>query len=59
MLWEILKDKFDILLISEMKTDTFFLFESFLDSFSSLFRPDRNSLGGGIILYFTKKIENF
>ena len=54
---EIAQDKLDILLISETKVDLSFHSSQFaIDGFSSPFRLDRNSSGGGIILFVREKI---
>ena len=52
MLPEIAHDKLDILLVSETKVDPSFPSSQFaMDGFSFPFRLDRNSLGGGIMLF--------
>ena len=56
---EIAQDKLDILLISETKVDLSFHSSQFaIDGFSSPFRLDRNSSGGGIILFVREKIPS-
>ena len=58
MLRESAQDKLDILLVSERKVDPSFPSSQFPIVFSSPFRFDRNSSGGGIMLYFRKKIPS-
>ena len=57
---EQIKGKIDILMISETKTDESFPHGNFLiDGFSSPYRLDRDSKGGGIMLYvrYTLKLS--
>ena len=57
MLREIVRDKLDILLISETKVDPFFPSSQFvIEGFSSPYRLDRNSSGGGIMLFVREEI---
>ena len=59
MLREIVQDKLDILLISERKVDPSFPSSQFaIESFSSPFRLDRNSSGGGIVLFVREEIPS-
>ena len=59
MLREIVQDKLDILLISERKVDPSFPSTQFaIESFSSPFRLDRNSSGGGIMLFVREEIPS-
>ena len=59
MLQEIVQDKLDILMISETKVDPSFPSSQFpIDSFSSPFRLDRNSSGGGIMLFVREEIPS-
>ena len=52
------KNNIDILMISETKLDDSFPTAQFLlHGFSAPYRPDRNSKGGGILLYIGR-IEN-
>ena len=52
MLREIVQDKLDILLVSETKVDSSFPSSQFAKKgFSVPFRLDKNSLGGGIMLF--------
>ena len=51
-LLSLVKDKIDILMISETKIDGTFPFNQFvIDGYSQQFRLDRNCNGGGIIIY--------
>ena len=51
-LLKLVKDKIDILMVSETKiNDTFPLNQFNIDGYSQQFRLDRNSHGGGIIIY--------
>ena len=51
--------KIDILLISETKIDESFPLTQFtLEGFSTLFRADRNSQGGGLIIYIRDDIPS-
>ena len=57
MLREIAQDKFDILLVSEKKADPSFPSGQFTrEGFGSPFRLDRDSSGGGIMLYVREEI---
>ena len=48
----LVKDKIDILMVSETKLDDTFPFSQFaIEGYSQQFRPDRNCHGGGIIIY--------
>ena len=59
MLRELVQDKLDILLISETKVDPSFPSSQFpIDGFSSTFRLDRNSSGGGIMLFIREEIPS-
>ena len=59
MLREIVQDKLDILLTSETKVDPLFPSSQFvIDGFSSPFRLDRNSSGGGIMLFVSQEIPS-
>ena len=59
MLPEIVHDKLDILLVSETKVDPSFPSNQFvMDGFSFPFRLDRNSLGGGIMLFVREEIPS-
>ena len=59
MLQEIVQDKLDILMISETKVDPSFPSSQFpIESFSSSFRLDRNSSGGGIMLFVREEIPS-
>ena len=61
----LIKDKVDIIMISETKVDESFPLSQFkIEGYSSPFRLDRNSHGGGIMIFFPdylpcKKIEEF
>ena len=56
---EQIKGKIDILMISETKIDESFPQENFLiDGFSSPYRLDRDSKGGGIMLYVREDIPS-
>ena len=56
---EIAQDKLDILLISETKVDLSFHSSQFaIDGFSSPFRLDRNSSGGGIMVFVWEEIPS-
>ena len=49
----------DVLLVSETKIDDSFPNENFLiDGFSTPYRLDRNSNGGGLILFVRKDISS-
>ena len=53
----IIKDKIDILLISETKIDNSFPEAQFsIDGYSKPYRYDRNAFGGGYLAYFRKDI---
>ena len=55
----IIKNNVDILMISETKLDDSFLTAQFLlHSFSAPYRLDRNSKGGGILLYIREDIPS-
>ena len=55
----LIKDKFDILLITETKLDSTFPETQFLiPGFSKLFRKDRNRHGGGLLLYIREDIPS-
>ena len=59
MVREIVLDKLDILMIFETKGDPSFPSSQFvIEGFSSLFRLDRNSLGGNIMLFITEEIPS-
>ena len=59
MLQEIVQDKLDILLISETKVDHTFSSSQFaIEGFGSPFRLDRNSSGGGIMLFVREEIPS-
>ena len=59
MLQEIVQDKLDILMISETKVDPSFPSSQFpIESVSSPFRLDRNSSGGGIMLFVREEIPS-
>ena len=64
-LLSLVKDKIDILMISETKLDDTFPFNQFaIEGYSQQFRLDRNSHGGGIIIYVRdhlpcKKINSY
>ena len=54
----LVKDKLDILLICETKIDDTFPKNQFhIEGYSTLFRRDRNSHGGGLILYLREDIS--
>ena len=61
----LVKDKIDILMISETKLDDTFPFSQFtIEGYSQQFRLDRNCHGGGIIIYVRghltcKKINSY
>ena len=61
----LIKDKVDIIMISETKMDDSFPLSQFkIDGFSSPLRLDRNSHGGGIMIFFPdylpcKKIDSY
>ena len=57
MLRESVQDKLDTLLVSETKVDPSFPSSQFpIEGFSSPFRFDRNSSGGGILLHVSEEI---
>ena len=57
MLPEIVEDKLEILLVSETKVDPLFPSSQFTrEGFGSPFRLDRDSSGGGIMLYVREEI---
>ena len=57
MLEELVKNKVDILLISETKLDDSFPMNQFrMEGYSTPFRLDRNNYGGGIILFVREDI---
>ena len=59
MLWETVQDKLDILLISQTKVDPLFPPSQFvIEGFSSPFWFDRNSSGGGIMLFVREEIPS-
>ena len=60
MLRETVQDKLDILLISETKGDPLFRSSQFAieEGFSSPFRLDRNSSGGGIMLFVREELPS-
>ena len=60
MLRETVQDKLDILLISETKGDPSFPSSQFAieEGFSSPFRLDRNSSGGGIMLFVREELPS-
>ena len=59
MLREIVQDKVDILLVSETKVDPSFPSSQFaIKGFSVPFRLDRNSSGGGIMLFVREEIPS-
>ena len=59
MLREIVQDKLDILLVSETKVDPSFPLNQFaIKGFSVPFRLDRNSSGGGIMLFVREEIPS-
>ena len=60
MLRETVQDKLDILLISETKGDPLFPSSQFAieEGFSSPFRLDRNSSGGGIMLFVREELPS-
>ena len=59
MLGEIVQDKLDTFLISETKVDPFFLSSQFaIEGFSFPFRLDKNSLGGGTMLFVRGEISS-
>ena len=48
----VIDNKIDLFLISEAKLDDSFPMEQFLmEGFATLYRHDRNSKGGGLLLY--------
>ena len=52
MIREIIQDKLDVLLVSETEVDPSFPSSQFaIEGFSSPFRLDKNSSGGGIMLF--------
>ena len=57
LLTEMVRDKVDLLMILETKLDSSFLnVQFYLKSYSKPYRLDRNSKGGGIILYVREYI---
>ena len=53
-----IKDKVDIIMISETKVDDAFPYSQFeIAGYSSPFRLDRNSYGGGIMLFFPDYLQ--
>ena len=59
MLLDQIKGNIDLLLISETKIDDRFPIVNFLiDEFSTLYRLDRNSNGGGLILFVREYIPS-
>ena len=59
MLREIDQDKLGILLVSETNVDPSFSASQFAkESFRSLFRLDKNSSGGGTMLFVRKEIPS-
>ena len=59
ILQEQVKDNIDILMVSETKLDESFPIGQFLISgFSTPFRLDRNSNGGGILMYIREDIPS-
>ena len=59
ILEETITNKVDILLISETKLDSSFLFSQFhIDGFAAPYRLDRNQNGGGNMLYIREDIPS-
>ena len=59
LLTEMVRDKVDLLMISETKLDSSFPNAQFyMKSYSKPYRLDRNSIGGGIILYVREGIPS-
>ena len=59
MLKEVIRNKIDILLISEKKLDdTFPLRKFILEGFTPPYRLDRTEHGGGLMLFFRKVIPS-
>ena len=57
MLWDQIKGKTDVLLVPNSKIDDIFLNGDFLiDRFTTPYRLDRNSNGGGIMLFVKEDI---
>ena len=60
----LIKDKFDVFLVSKSKLDSSFPESQFKIPGYKIFRQDRNKYGGGLMFYFnqnipSKKIETF
>ena len=59
LLAEMVRDKVDLLMISETKLDSSFpIAQFYMKSYSKPYRLDRNSKGGGIILYVKEDIPS-
>ena len=59
MLSDQIKSNIDVLLVSETKIDDSFPIGNFLiDGFSSPYRLDRNSNGGGLMLFVREDISS-
>ena len=59
LLAEMVRDKVDLLMISETKLDSSFpIAQFYMKSYSKPYRLDRNSKGGGIILYVREDISS-
>ena len=59
MLEEVIHNKIDILLISEIKLDdTFPLSQFILEGFTPPYRLDRTELGGGLMLFIREDIAS-
>ena len=59
MLWEIVQNKLDILLVLETKLDPSFPSSQFaIEGFGFPFRLDRKSLGGGVMVFVREEISS-
>ena len=59
MLPDQIKDNIDVLLVSETKIDDSFPIRNlFIDGFSTPYRLDRNSNGGGLMLFVREDISS-
>ena len=58
MLWDQIKGNVDVLLVSKTKIDEFSQWKFLIDGFSTPYRLDRNSNGGGLMLFVREDIPS-
>ena len=58
MLWDQIKGNVDVLLVSKTKIDEFSQWKFLIDWFSTPYRLDRNSNGGGLMLFVREDIPS-